>query len=76
LGARSFEREKASVVSLSERGEDYCWGEGVWYIYHPRHPQNGQVRQTPEPPRQDTEVPRRPEQIRIQLNWLFVARII
>jgi hypothetical protein len=23
-------------------------GEGAWYIYHP---QNGQVRQTPEPPR-------------------------
>jgi hypothetical protein len=26
-------------------------GEGAWYIYHPHHPQNGQVRQTPEPPR-------------------------
>jgi hypothetical protein len=25
-------------------------GEEVWYIYHPRHSQNGQVRQTPEPP--------------------------
>ena len=53
-------------------------GEGVWYKYHPRHPQNDQVCQTLEPPRQDTEVPRqsaevprRPEQIRIQLGWLF-----
>ena len=51
-------------------------GRRVWYKYHPRHPQNGQVRQTPEPPRQNMEVPRRPEQIRIQLGWLFVARII
>jgi hypothetical protein len=34
-------------------------GEWVWYIYHPRHPQNGQVRQTPEPPRWGAEVSRR-----------------
>jgi len=48
-------------------------GEGVWYKYHPRHPQNSRVYHTPEPPRQDAEVPRRPEQIRIQLGgflWL------
>ena len=46
-------------------------GEGVWYKYHPHHPQTDQVCQTPEPPRQDAEVPCRPEQIRIQLGWLL-----
>jgi hypothetical protein len=58
-------------------------GEGVWYIYHPHHPQNGRVRQTSEPPRWgaevsrlSAEVPRCPGQIRIQLSWLFVAGII
>ena len=58
-------------------------GEGVWYKYHPRHPQNSLVRQTLEPPhlsvevsRLSAEVPHRPEQIRIQLGWPFVAMII
>jgi hypothetical protein len=32
---------------------------------------NGQIRQTPEAPRQDMEVPRRPEQIIIQLGWFL-----
>ena len=31
-------------------------GEGVWYKYHPHHPQNGLVRQTMEPPRLSAEV--------------------
>ena len=58
-------------------------GEGVWYKYHPCHPQNGLVRHTSEPPhlsaevlRLSPEVLRRPDQIRIQLGWLFMAGII
>jgi len=51
-------------------------GEEVWYKYHLWHTQNVLVRQTSEPSRLSAEVPRRPEQIRIQLGWLFVARII
>jgi hypothetical protein len=51
-------------------------GEVRRYLYLLSHPQNGLVRQTPEPPRWGAEVPRRLEQIRIQLDWHFVARII
>ena len=34
-------------------------GEGVSYKYPHHHPQNGRVKQTPEPSCQDAEVPRR-----------------
>ena len=51
-------------------------GEEVWYKYHLWHTQNVLVRQTSEPSRLSAEVPRRPEQIRIQLGRLFVAGII
>ena len=56
-------------------------GEGVWYKYHPHHPQTNQVCQTLEPPRQDAEVSRRDgsAQARADKNlaWLaFVAGII
>jgi hypothetical protein len=58
-------------------------GEVKRYLYLPSHPQNGLVRQTPEPPRWGAEVPRQgaevpcwPGQIRIQPSWLFMAGII
>jgi hypothetical protein len=46
---RERERERELLFDRDEGMEKMTvGGEGAWYIYHP---QNGQVRQTPEPPR-------------------------
>jgi hypothetical protein len=51
MGAQSL-RERAPAAVLNElRKKMTVGGEGVWYKYHPRHPHNGRVLQTPEPPR-------------------------
>jgi hypothetical protein len=45
-------RERAPGAVLNEmRKKMTIGGEGIWYKYHPRHPHNGRVLQTLEPPR-------------------------
>ena len=59
MGVTELKRERALLFEVNESGKKITvGGEGVSINTPHRHPQNGQVRQTSEPPRQDAVVPR------------------
>ena len=52
MGGTELERERELLFEVNESEKKMTvGGNGVRYKYPPHHPQNGQVRQTIEPPR-------------------------